>query len=83
MNPLQLVISEDAVADVSNADIIQAYADVPQQFIEEFGDEGDLTRQYLLNRALFALLGQVRNTTLLDAGCGQGYLVIVATKSRA
>jgi 2-polyprenyl-3-methyl-5-hydroxy-6-metoxy-1,4-benzoquinol methylase len=62
------------VVDVTNADIIKAYADVPQQFIEDFGDEGDLTRQYLLNPALFSLLAAVRGTTILDAGCGQGYL---------
>jgi len=59
---------------VTNADIIKAYADVPQQLIEGFGDEGDLTRQYLLNPAIFALLGDVRDKTILDAGCGQGYL---------
>jgi hypothetical protein len=58
------MISEEAVVDVNNTDIIKAYADVPQQFIEDFGDEGDLTRQYLLNPALFSLLGVVRDTTL-------------------
>jgi hypothetical protein len=58
------MISEEAVVDVNNADIIKAYADVPQQLIEDFGDEGDLTRQYLLNLALFSLLGAVRDTTL-------------------
>lgn len=62
------------MANVTNADIIKAYADVPRQLIEGFGDEGDLTRQYLLNPAIFALLGDVRDKTILDAGCGQGYL---------
>jgi 2-polyprenyl-3-methyl-5-hydroxy-6-metoxy-1,4-benzoquinol methylase len=60
--------------DVTNADIIKSYANVPQQLIEGFGDEGDLTRQYLLNPAIFALIGDVRNKAILDAGCGQGYL---------
>ena len=60
------------MADLTNADIINAYANVPQHVIEGFGDEGDLTRQYLLNPALFELLGDVRDTLILDAGCGQG-----------
>ena len=59
---------------VTNRDVIQAYAKMPQQFIEGFGEEGDLTRQYLLNPTIFALLGDVRGKTILDAGCGQGYL---------
>jgi 2-polyprenyl-3-methyl-5-hydroxy-6-metoxy-1,4-benzoquinol methylase len=60
--------------DLTNADIINAYSNIPQEVIEGFGDEGDLTRQYLLNPALFALLGDVRSTPILDAGSGQGYL---------
>src|SRR5687767_2248371 len=74
---------EEAVVDMTNADIIRAYADVPQQFIEEFGDEGDLTRQYILNPALFALLGAVRDRAILDAGCGQGYLARLLAKQGA
>src|SRR5829696_6678203 len=62
------------MADLTNADIINAYSNIPQEVIEGFGDEGDLTRQYLLNPALFGLLGDVRETPILDAGCGQGYL---------
>jgi 2-polyprenyl-3-methyl-5-hydroxy-6-metoxy-1,4-benzoquinol methylase len=62
------------MADLTNADVINAYTNVPQHMIEGFGDEGDLTRQYLLNPALFELLGDVRDTLILDAGCGQGYL---------
>jgi 2-polyprenyl-3-methyl-5-hydroxy-6-metoxy-1,4-benzoquinol methylase len=68
---------------LTNADIIKAYEDVPQQFIEGFGDEGDLTRQFLLNPTLFALLGDVRQMTILDAGCGQGYLARLLAKQGA
>src|SRR5262245_7873464 len=69
--------------DLTNADIIKAYERVPQQFIESFGDEGDLTRQYLLNPALFALLGDVRDCSILDAGCGQGYLARLLARQGA
>jgi 2-polyprenyl-3-methyl-5-hydroxy-6-metoxy-1,4-benzoquinol methylase len=74
---------EEAVLGLTNADIIKAYAHVPQQFIEGFGDEGDLTRQYLLNPTLFALLGDVHEVTILDAGCGQGYLARLLAKRGA
>src|SRR5689334_21589810 len=74
---------EEAVIDLSNADIIKAYANVPQQLIAGFSDEGDLTRQYLLNPTLFALLGDVRETSILDAGCGQGYLARLLAKQGA
>jgi 2-polyprenyl-3-methyl-5-hydroxy-6-metoxy-1,4-benzoquinol methylase len=60
--------------DLTNADVINAYADYPQDLIEGFGEEGDFTRKYLLNPTIFALLGDVRDKTILDAGCGQGYL---------
>jgi 2-polyprenyl-3-methyl-5-hydroxy-6-metoxy-1,4-benzoquinol methylase len=69
--------------DLTNADIIKAYERVPQQFIEDFGDQGDLTRQYLLNPALFALLSDVHELTILDAGCGQGYLARLLAKQGA
>jgi hypothetical protein len=58
------------MAEVTNADVIKAYAEIPQKFIEGFGDEGDLTRKYLLNPAIFALLGDVRGKIILDEGCG-------------
>ncbi len=60
--------------DVSNTDNIKAYSQISRDTIEAFGDEGDLTRKYLLNPAIFALLGDVRGRAILDAGCGQGYL---------
>jgi 2-polyprenyl-3-methyl-5-hydroxy-6-metoxy-1,4-benzoquinol methylase len=69
------------VTDPTNADSINAWANVPEHVIEGFGDEGDLTRQYLLNSALFDLLGDVRDIPILDAGCGQGYLArLLATR---
>ena len=64
----------EIMAEITNAEVIKTYSEVPRDFIEGFGDEGDFTRQHLLNPAIFALLGDVRGKTILDAGCGQGYL---------
>src|ERR1051326_9094178 len=60
--------------EITNAGAISAWSSYPQDLIESFGDEGDFTRKYLLNSAIFALLGDVRGKMILDAGCGQGYL---------
>jgi 2-polyprenyl-3-methyl-5-hydroxy-6-metoxy-1,4-benzoquinol methylase len=59
---------------ISNAENIRAISAAPVELVEQFGDEGDNTRKYLLNPALFVLLGDVHGKTMLDAGCGQGYL---------
>src|SRR5688572_10932535 len=69
--------------EVTNVDVIKAFAEVPQHLIEGFGDEGDLTRKYLLNPTIFALLGDVQDQTILDAGCGQGYLSRLLAKQGA
>lgn len=68
---------------ITNADAISAWSSYPQDLIEGFGDEGDFTRKYLLNSAIFTLLGDVRGKMILDAGCGQGYLSRLLAKRGA
>lgn len=60
--------------EITNADTIKAWSDVPRELIEQFGEDGDATRRYLLNPIIFELLGNVKDKLILDAGCGQGYL---------
>ena len=38
------------------------------------GPEGDFGRRALLNPAIFRLLGDIDGRSILDAGCGHGYL---------
>jgi 2-polyprenyl-3-methyl-5-hydroxy-6-metoxy-1,4-benzoquinol methylase len=57
----------------TNRDAIAAWAAAADR-VGDFGEEGDFTRQQLLNPAIFRLLGPVVGRTVLDAGCGQGYL---------
>ena len=49
---------------VTNADVINAWANAPQEAAEDFGDEGDFTRKYLLDSALFALLGDIKGKNI-------------------
>ena len=66
--------SEDAVAELTNRDVIQGWSSVSPEMVAGFGEEGDVTRRYLLNPAIFAFVGTVAGKRVLDAGCGQGYL---------
>ncbi|HEU5231188.1 MAG TPA: class I SAM-dependent methyltransferase [Ktedonobacteraceae bacterium] len=69
-----LSIRDGAMSEITNAEAIKQWSNAPQAFVENFGDEGDFTRRYLLNPVIFALLGDVTDKAILDAGCGQGYL---------
>ena len=62
------------MTEKTNTEVIQQWASIPQDVIEAFGDEGDYARQSLLNPTIFNLLGDVNGKTILDAGCGNGYL---------
>src|SRR5215469_607796 len=69
--------------EITNEEAIKAWSSTPLEWAEQFGDEGDTTRQYLLNPALFFLLGEVSGQHILDAGCGQGYLCRLLAKRGA
>ena len=59
---------------ITNQAVIQGWSQITEQEIDDFGENGDFFRQYLLNPALLELLGDVNGKTILDAGCGTGYL---------
>ncbi|NJO83475.1 MAG: methyltransferase domain-containing protein [Blastochloris sp.] len=62
------------MTELSNVHNIQAWSNFSREMIEAVGDEGDAARRYILNPVLFALTGDVAGRSLLDAGCGAGYL---------
>src|SRR5258708_21894433 len=53
--------------EITNADTIKAWSDVPRELIEQFGEDGDATRRYLLNSIIFELLGDVKNKLIRSA----------------
>lgn len=48
---------------MNNKDSIKSWEQVPLEVIESFGDEGDFSRQKLLNPAIFGLLGTIKVST--------------------
>ena len=58
---------------ISNEDQIKAWSKFSREMIEA-GDEGDAIRRFILNPVLFELAGEVDGRSILDAGCGTGYL---------
>lgn len=69
--------------NITNDNNIKAWTDGSSNVLSIFNDEGDFCRQYMLNPAIFSLLGDIKNKTILDAGCGQGYLSRLMAKQKA
>lgn len=59
---------------MANQTNIKAWSDISDDDVSAFGDIGDLSRQYILNPAINSIISPVQNKTILDAGCGNGYL---------
>ncbi len=59
---------------INNKMIINSWSKYSKAEAEKFGDEGDLSRQFILNDVLLDLLGDFNKKKILDAGCGTGYL---------
>jgi 2-polyprenyl-3-methyl-5-hydroxy-6-metoxy-1,4-benzoquinol methylase len=71
------------MTNLTNEENIRHYSKMPIELLSGFGEEGDFARQYLLNPAIFRLLGPVKGKTILDAGCGQGYLARLLARKGA
>ncbi len=59
---------------ITNSQNIFEWSSVSKDIIENFGDQGDFSRQHQLNPAIFSLIGDVTGKHILDAGSGTGYL---------
>ncbi len=59
---------------MNNKKVIDSWSKYSNDEAEKFGEEGDLSRQFILNRIIFDLVGNFKGKNILDAGCGTGYL---------
>jgi 2-polyprenyl-3-methyl-5-hydroxy-6-metoxy-1,4-benzoquinol methylase len=60
--------------NITNQSTIDDWSNVTDDEINAFGDEGDEARVSLIDPNVFDLIGDVQGKTVLDAGCGNGYL---------
>ena len=69
--------------DFTNQDLINQWSKVPEEFIDEYGEEGDFSKKYLLNPTIFRLLGDIKGKKVLEVGFGTGYLCRLMAKRGA
>lgn len=77
------ILQEDRLTKLTNTEAIKAWSSASPETVAQFGEEGDFTRRHLLNSVIFDLLGEVEGKSILDAGCGQGYLSRLLAKKGA
>ncbi|CAM5611044.1 class I SAM-dependent methyltransferase [Streptomyces spiroverticillatus] len=58
----------------SNDDAIARWNDIPRTALDAMGPDGDFAKRHLINPVLLRMLGDVRESRILDAGSGTGYL---------
>ncbi len=71
------------MSSVTNSQNIREWDEKTKFILGRVTDEGDFYRKHFLNPALFSLLGNVKGKTVLDAGCGEGYLCRLLAKRGA
>lgn len=60
--------------DITNKSTIDSWSGFTNEDLVNFGDDGDIARSNLIDPAVFDLVGDIQGKTILDAGCGNGYL---------
>lgn len=68
---------------VSEKQISQAWDTLADRWSDGYTEYGDMNRRYIIDPAIFRLIGSVKGLSILDAGCGNGYLCRLLTKKGA
>jgi ubiquinone/menaquinone biosynthesis C-methylase UbiE len=71
---LKYGVPEDKIHEIEQRDAWDENGPDLIEFLKGEEMKGDVNRQYIIDPALWSLLGDVKGQTILDAGCGNGYL---------
>lgn len=71
--PTSTYVSLEKVT-INDEQISQAWDRLADKWSRSSMEHGDFNRQYIIDPAIFRLLGSVEGLFVLDAGCGNGYL---------
>lgn len=69
--------------EITDGQIAEAWDRLAEKWISSYTEHGDLNRQYIIDPAIFRMIGSVKGLTILDAGCGNGYLCRLLAKKGA
>jgi 2-polyprenyl-3-methyl-5-hydroxy-6-metoxy-1,4-benzoquinol methylase len=69
--------------NVGTKEAIKRWGAFADTYSKNHTEQGDLHKEVFLNPTLFSLMGNVKNKKVLDAGCGEGYLSRILSKSGA
>lgn len=61
-------------AAVSEKQVSHAWDELADKWISGYTEYGDMNREYVIDPVIFRLLGSINGLSILDAGCGGGYL---------
>jgi len=70
-------------AEITDRQISKAWDRLAEKWNNFTMDQGDFNRQYIIDPAIFRTLGSVNGLSILDAGCGNGYLCRFLAKKGA
>ena len=70
-------------AAVTEEDISRAWDKIADEWIGYYDEYGDVNRRYILDPVIFRFAGSVAGLSVLDAGCGNGYLCRLLAKKGA
>ncbi len=68
---------------ITDDDVRKGWDDVAEWWVSRYTEKGDINREWVVDPALFEILGDVRGRRVLDAGCGTGYLARLLAKAGA
>jgi len=68
---------------VTEERISRAWDKLADKWDSGYTDHGDMNRKYVIDPAIFRLIGSVKGLSILDAGCGNGYLCRLLVKKDA
>jgi len=70
-------------ARISEEQISRAWDKVADEWTRRYDEHGDVNRRYITDPTIFRLVGSVAGLSILDAGCGNGYLCRLLAKRGA
>lgn len=70
-------------ANISEEQTSQAWDRLADKWNERYSEHGDMNREFIIDPAIFRIIGSVKNLLVLDAGCGAGYLSRLLAKKGA